>query len=96
MSEFELREPADLCFSGDELVSQDGDRKTAADLAGNGVDFSTGNDTGREVGYQGPVDVAEVGTVVNEDNTLDVARAIALDVVSEVCKASEINIADIN
>ena len=91
MSEFELREPANLCFSGDELVSQDEDRETVADLRGDSLYFITASDTGREVGCKEHVAVAKVGTVINEDNALDVARAIACDVASEVCKTAGIN-----
>ena len=46
----------------------------------------TDSDIGREVGSKELVAVVEVGTVVNEENALDVARAIARDVESEVCK----------
>ncbi|KAG6401151.1 hypothetical protein SASPL_137996 [Salvia splendens] len=67
----ELREQADLCFSGDGHVSQDGDRETVADLGGDGLDFGTGSDTGRDGGCQEHVAAVEVGTVVNEDNALD-------------------------
>ena len=79
VSEYELREPADLFLSGDEVVSQEGERESAAELGGDGLDFVTGIDIERE-----PMSAAKVGTVVNEENALDVAMAIARDVESEV------------
>ncbi|KAG6385050.1 hypothetical protein SASPL_153874 [Salvia splendens] len=88
VEENELREPADLFLSGDEGVSLEGERETAAELGGDCLDFMTGSEIGRE-----PVSVAKVGTVVNEENALDVAMAIARDVEAEVyiaiCSAVE-------
>lgn len=88
-------EPANLCFSGEEHVARDGDSEPVADLGGDGLEFGTGSETGREV-PQEPVAAVEVGTVFNEHNALDVARSIARDVEVEVCEIVEINIVDIN
>ncbi|KAG6435615.1 hypothetical protein SASPL_100489 [Salvia splendens] len=65
-------------------VVEDGDKENAADLGGDSLDFSTGSDIGKEVGVKEPVAIAQVGTVVNEENALNVASAIARDIVSEV------------
>ncbi|KAG6401154.1 hypothetical protein SASPL_138000 [Salvia splendens] len=71
--------------------SQEGERETAAELGGDCLDFMTGSEIGRE-----HVSVAKVGTVVNEENALDVAMAIVRDVEAEhdevdiaICSAVE-------
>ncbi|XP_042021254.1 uncharacterized protein LOC121768776 isoform X1 [Salvia splendens] len=94
--EYELREPADLFFSGDDVVSHDGERDDTADLGGCGLDLVAAGDIEREFADIEPLANVQVGTVVNEENAIDVASAIARDVVSEhdavdvaVCSAVE-------
>ncbi|KAG6426945.1 hypothetical protein SASPL_111184 [Salvia splendens] len=86
-----LREPSDELFSGDEGVSHEGEREPAANLGGDCGDFMSGSDNGRE-----PLTAVKAGTVVNEENALDVVRAIARDVDEEhdevdiaICSAVE-------
>ncbi|KAG6432979.1 hypothetical protein SASPL_104580 [Salvia splendens] len=95
-SEYELREPADLFFSGDDMVSQEGERDNTGDLGGCGLDLGDAGDIGWEFADIEPVANVQVGTIVNEENAIDVASAIARDVVSEhdavdvaVCSAVE-------
>ncbi|KAG6416106.1 hypothetical protein SASPL_123530 [Salvia splendens] len=78
VSENGLREPSDELFSGDEGVSHEGEREPAANLGGDCGDFMSGSDNGRE-----PLTAVKAGTVVNEENALDVVRAIARDVDEE-------------
>ncbi|XP_042037748.1 uncharacterized protein LOC121783670 [Salvia splendens] len=95
-SEYELREPADLFFSGDDMVSQEGDRDNTADFGGCGLDLVDAGDIGREFADKEPVASVQVGTFVNEENAIEVASANARDVASEhdavdiaVCSAVE-------
>ncbi|KAG6405662.1 hypothetical protein SASPL_133254 [Salvia splendens] len=77
------REPADLCMSGDGLVFEDGDTKNIADLGGDGLDFGTGSEIGREGGCIKVVADVNAETVINQDIAFDLASSIARDVVSE-------------
>ncbi|KAG6403193.1 hypothetical protein SASPL_135410 [Salvia splendens] len=67
VSEFDIGEPADLCFSGDEHVFEDEDKENVADLGGGRLDFGTGSDTEREGGCQEPVAPVNAGTSLNGD-----------------------------
>ncbi|XP_042010225.1 uncharacterized protein LOC121758871 isoform X4 [Salvia splendens] len=82
-SEYELRDPADLFFSGDDVVSQDWERGDTAVLGGCGLDLIDVSDIGKELAVIEPVASAIARDVVSED-AIDVAVCSAVEAVLEL------------
>ncbi|XP_042010222.1 uncharacterized protein LOC121758871 isoform X1 [Salvia splendens] len=83
-SEYELRDPADLFFSGDDVVSQDWERGDTAVLGGCGLDLIDVSDIGKELAVIEPVASAIARDVVSEQDAIDVAVCSAVEAVLEL------------